>query len=61
MKLAHLHYIPHGFFNQTSWKPQSEPNLPLILLNRTQWDEHQFVPQRQVICDSTSARRFDHK
>lgn len=45
-KLAHLHNIPHGFMNQTTWKPQQqEPPAPLVDVPREQWDENQFVPQ----------------
>ncbi|KAF3912757.1 Laccase [Dactylellina cionopaga] len=44
LKLASLSNKPHGFMNQTTWKPQSEPNLPLLSLQRSKWDKHQFVP-----------------
>jgi FtsP/CotA-like multicopper oxidase with cupredoxin domain len=40
-KLSHLKNIPHGFMNQTSWKPQSPP---LMSLPRNSWNQHQFVP-----------------
>lgn len=44
-KLSQLHNVPHGFMNQTTWRPQSDPALPLIDLPRSSWDKHQFVPQ----------------
>lgn len=44
-KLSHLHNVPHGFINQTTWKPQETPQGPLISLSREQWDENQFVPK----------------
>lgn len=44
VKLAHLSNIPHGFINQTSWKPQSSPPGHLLSLLRSQWDKNQFVP-----------------
>jgi hypothetical protein len=39
--LAHQNSIPKGFINHTTWEPQS---LPLIAMNREQWDRHQLVP-----------------
>lgn len=47
-KLSHLHNIPHGFINQTSWIPQQNPPSPLISLPREQWDKNQFVPKLDV-------------
>lgn len=44
-KLSQLHNVPHGFMNQTTWRPQSDPALPLMDLPRSSWDKHQFVPQ----------------
>ncbi|KAJ4393579.1 hypothetical protein N0V93_002792 [Gnomoniopsis smithogilvyi] len=44
-KLSHLHNIPHGFINETSWSPQANPSGPLIRLPREQWDVNQFVPK----------------
>lgn len=44
MKLAKLHNYPFGFFNHTSWKPQTNPPLPLVALPRSSWDENQLVP-----------------
>ncbi|KAF3920205.1 Laccase-2 [Arthrobotrys entomopaga] len=52
MKLASLSNKPHGFMNQTTWKPQSNPNLPLLSLPRSKWDKHQFVP----FINSTTSR-----
>ncbi|KAJ5491343.1 hypothetical protein N7539_002910 [Penicillium diatomitis] len=42
-KLARNHNIPEGYFNQTTWQPQSEPPIPLIGLPREQWDSNQFA------------------
>lgn len=42
LKLSHLANVPHGFINHTSWAPQ-EP--PLITVDRSQWNEDQFVPK----------------
>ncbi|OJJ45719.1 hypothetical protein ASPZODRAFT_68692 [Penicilliopsis zonata CBS 506.65] len=41
-KLSIRHNIPYGFFNRTSWKPQSNPPQPLNSLSKGQWDENQF-------------------
>ncbi|KAE8387279.1 multicopper oxidase-domain-containing protein [Aspergillus alliaceus] len=38
-KLSINHNIPNGFFNRTSWRPQSQP---LNTLPRNKWDENQF-------------------
>jgi FtsP/CotA-like multicopper oxidase with cupredoxin domain len=43
-KLAKLSNHPTGFINRTSWSPQSAPQLPLLSLPRSQWDENQLVP-----------------
>ncbi|KAI9717575.1 MAG: hypothetical protein M1828_007136 [Chrysothrix sp. TS-e1954] len=43
-KLAKLHNYPYGFFNQTSWRPQWTPHLPLLALPRSVWDANQLVP-----------------
>jgi len=40
--LSHFDHIPMGFMNRTNWIPQLEP---LIHAPRSEWDEHQFVPQ----------------
>ncbi|KAH0333647.1 hypothetical protein KCU81_g9777, partial [Aureobasidium melanogenum] len=40
-KLSHLANVPHGFVNHTSWAPQ---NLPLVTVDRSQWDNNQLVP-----------------
>ncbi|EED18309.1 laccase, putative [Talaromyces stipitatus ATCC 10500] len=42
-KLSRLDNIPHGFFNRTTWKIQSDPPYPLLGLPRNQWDKHQFA------------------
>ncbi|KAK2747994.1 hypothetical protein FQN57_001585 [Myotisia sp. PD_48] len=34
---------PFGYFNHTSWRPQAKPSLPLISLDRKNWDENQFA------------------
>ncbi|PYH92531.1 hypothetical protein BO71DRAFT_456948 [Aspergillus ellipticus CBS 707.79] len=39
-KLSRNHNVPYGFFNRTSWKPQTPP---LIELPRENWDENQLV------------------
>ncbi|KAH8816011.1 putative laccase [Xylogone sp. PMI_703] len=36
--------IPMGIVNRTSWQPQSKPQKPLFLLDRTEWDKNQLVP-----------------
>ncbi|KAJ6160508.1 hypothetical protein N7470_003904 [Penicillium chermesinum] len=36
------HNIPQGFFNQTVWKSQQSPPVPLIGLPRSQWDRNQL-------------------
>ncbi|KAE8355340.1 Cupredoxin [Aspergillus coremiiformis] len=41
-KLSINHNIPTGFFNRTSWRPQSNPPGPLTALPRDKWDENQF-------------------
>lgn len=42
-KLSRLANIPHGFFNRTTWKVQSDPPYPLAGLPRKQWDDHQLA------------------
>ncbi|CRG89470.1 L-ascorbate oxidase [Talaromyces islandicus] len=42
-KLSRLANIPHGFFNRTTWKVQSDPPYPLAGLARKQWDKHQLA------------------
>ena len=44
-KLAHLKNEPRGFINNTSWKPQTKPEAPLIAVDRDLWDKNQFVPR----------------
>jgi hypothetical protein len=34
---------PKGRMNDTSWKVQESPNLPLLALDRSQWDKNQLV------------------
>jgi hypothetical protein len=41
-KMARLRNMPYGFFNMTIWKPQNEPQVPLIALPRESWDSNQF-------------------
>lgn len=41
-KLSRLANIPHGFFNRTTWKKQSDPPYPLAGLARKQWDKNQL-------------------
>ncbi|KAJ5933636.1 hypothetical protein N7454_005965 [Penicillium verhagenii] len=46
-KLSINHNVPFGFFNHTSWKPQSDPPAPLNCLPHDKWDKNQlslFVP-----------------
>jgi hypothetical protein len=40
--LAHFDHIPKGFMNRTNWIPHAEP---LIKSPRSEWDEHQFMPE----------------
>jgi hypothetical protein len=35
---------PKGRMNDTSWKVQETPPLPLLALDREQWDKNQLVP-----------------
>ncbi|PGH00992.1 hypothetical protein AJ79_08056 [Helicocarpus griseus UAMH5409] len=35
--------MPMGYFNQTSWRPQSDPPYPLIALSPRKWDKNQFA------------------
>ena len=41
-KLSKNHNIPFGYFNQTTWRPQRNPYMPLIALSRNLWDSNQF-------------------
>lgn len=36
------HNVPTGYFNQTTWKPQKDPAMPLISLPRSLWDSNQL-------------------
>lgn len=40
--MARNHNSPFGYFNQTSWRPQQDPPIPLSALARANWDENQF-------------------
>lgn len=42
-KMARNHNVPFGYFNQTTWKPQTDPPSPLIALPRDEWDSNQFA------------------
>ncbi|KAJ5759502.1 multicopper oxidase-domain-containing protein [Penicillium odoratum] len=42
-KLSINHNVPFGFFNHTSWAPQSDPAVPLNRLPREQWDKNQLL------------------
>lgn len=42
-KMARNHNIPEGYFNQTTWKPQSDPPAPLAGLPRERWDSNQLA------------------
>ncbi|KAL2391109.1 ferro-O2-oxidoreductase [Blastomyces gilchristii SLH14081] len=35
--------MPFGYFNQTSWRPQSDPPHPLVDLDPHHWDKNQFA------------------
>ncbi|KAJ5747083.1 uncharacterized protein N7511_008779 [Penicillium nucicola] len=41
-KMARYSNKPFGYINQTTWKPQADPPVPLISLPRTKWDKNQF-------------------
>ena len=41
-KLGRTDTIPYGFFNRSSWKPQSKPSIPLLYLPRDEWDKNQL-------------------
>lgn len=41
-RLARNRNSAYGFFNHTSWRPQTDPPLPLITLDRSKWDANQF-------------------
>lgn len=42
MKKAINAFKPYSYLNHTSWKPQSNPRVPLLGLPREEWDEHQL-------------------
>lgn len=50
-KLTRLNNVPHGSINNTYWEPQASPPMPLISLDREQWDEHQLVPYIPFVPD----------
>ncbi|KAG5292516.1 iron transport multicopper oxidase FET3 [Histoplasma ohiense] len=35
--------VPFGYFNHTSWRPQSDPPYPLVALDPRHWDKNQFT------------------
>lgn len=41
--LSRQHGVPLGFLNRTTWRKQSSPSLPLLALERGDWDKHQLV------------------
>lgn len=36
--------MPEGRINRTTWKVQAHPPLPLLALDRNEWDKNQLVP-----------------
>ncbi|KAJ5535332.1 hypothetical protein N7527_001586 [Penicillium freii] len=42
-KLARYSNKPFGYFNQTTWKPQQDPPVPLASIPRAKWDVNQFA------------------
>ncbi|KGO38739.1 Multicopper oxidase, type 3 [Penicillium expansum] len=42
-KMARYSNKPFGYFNQTTWKPQQDPPIPLASIPRTRWDANQFA------------------
>ncbi|CAG8909727.1 unnamed protein product [Penicillium egyptiacum] len=42
-KMARYSNKPFGYFNQTTWKPQQDPPVPLASIPRTKWDANQFA------------------
>ncbi|KAI3123985.1 CAZyme family AA1 [Penicillium roqueforti] len=41
-KMARYSNKPFGYFNQTTWKPQQDPPIPLASMPRAKWDANQF-------------------
>ncbi|KAJ5207777.1 hypothetical protein N7449_002156 [Penicillium cf. viridicatum] len=42
-KMARYSNKPFGYFNQTTWKPQQDPAVPLVSIPRAKWDANQFA------------------
>ncbi|EEH49915.2 uncharacterized protein PADG_05994 [Paracoccidioides brasiliensis Pb18] len=42
-KMSKNHNVPLGYFNHTSWRPQSTPRYPLIALDPHDWDKNQLA------------------
>ncbi|CAG7918927.1 unnamed protein product [Penicillium olsonii] len=42
-KMARYSNKPFGYFNQTTWRPQQDPPIPLIYLPRSKWDKNQLA------------------
>ncbi|KAJ5945277.1 hypothetical protein N7516_005445 [Penicillium verrucosum] len=42
-KMARYSNKPFGYFNQTTWKPQQDPPVPLASVPRAKWDVNQFA------------------
>ncbi|KAF4761668.1 hypothetical protein N7455_003394 [Penicillium solitum] len=42
-KLARYSNKPFGYFNQTTWKSQLDPPVPLTSIPRAKWDANQFA------------------
>ncbi|CAI7671704.1 unnamed protein product [Penicillium discolor] len=42
-KMARYSNKPFGYFNQTTWKPQQDPPVPLASIPRAEWDANQFA------------------
>ncbi|CRL29634.1 Cupredoxin [Penicillium camemberti] len=42
-KMARYSNKPFGYFNQTTWRPQQDPPVPLASIPRAKWDANQFA------------------
>ncbi|KOS38191.1 hypothetical protein ACN38_g10995 [Penicillium nordicum] len=42
-KMARYSNKPFGYLNQTTWKPQQDPPVPLASVPRAKWDVNQFA------------------
>lgn len=42
-KMARYSNKPFGYFNQTTWKPQQDPAVPLVSIPQAKWDANQFA------------------